>query len=75
MKNIIGKRVKLARARFTPRMTQQQLAARLQLDNWDIDRSGVAKIEMGLRRVTDIELLKLAAALDVSAAWLLREAE
>lgn len=75
MKNIIGKRVKLARTRFTPRMTQQQLAVRLQLDNWDIDRSGVAKIEMGLRQVTDIELVKLAAALNVSAAWLLGESE
>lgn len=75
MKNIIGPRVKLARNRFTPRMTQQQLAARLQIDNWDIDRSGVAKIEMGLRRVTDIELLKLAAALSVSTSWLLGEIE
>ncbi|HMN14724.1 MAG TPA: helix-turn-helix transcriptional regulator [Bellilinea sp.] len=75
MKNIIGQRVKSARARFTPRMTQQQLAARLQLDNWDIDRSGIAKIEMGLRRVTDIELVRLAAALEVSAAWLLGETE
>lgn len=54
-------------------MTQAQLAAKLQLDQWDIDRAGVAKIEIGIRQVTDIELVKLAKALDVSAAWLLGE--
>ena len=56
-------------------MTQAQLAAKLQLDQWDIDRAGVAKIEIGIRQITDIELVKLAKALDVSAAWLLGEVD
>jgi hypothetical protein len=55
------------------RMTQVALATRLQLDDWDIARSGVAKIEIGLRQVTDIEAEKLAKALDVSIAWLFGE--
>ncbi len=54
-------------------MTQEALALRLQLDDWDISRSGIGKIEVGLRQVTDIKVVKLAKALDVSDAWLLEE--
>ena len=73
MRNLVGKRVKQARLKLKPKMTQAALASKLQLDEWDIDRAGVAKIEIGIRQVTDIELVKLAKALDVSAAWLLGE--
>ncbi len=68
--NIIGKRVKIARTRIKPKMTQSDLAAKLQVAGWDIDRAGIAKIEIGLRQVTDIEALQLAKALNVSVAWL-----
>ena len=73
--NIVGKRVKLARLQCSPRMTQQALAVRLQLDGWDISRSGVAKIELGLRRVTDKEVVRLAKALSVPVAWLFEETD
>lgn len=73
VRNIIGKRVKQARLTKRPRLTQAALAARLQLDNWDIDRVGVAKIEAGLRQVTDFEVPKLARALDVDINWLFDE--
>ena len=73
MRNIVGPRVKLARHRFDPRMTQDALALRLQLDGWDISRTGVAKIELGIRQVTDVEVVRLVKALKVSAAWLLGE--
>ena len=75
MRNMVGARVKLARNQIKPRMTQADLAAKLQLDHWDIDRAGVAKIEIGIREVRDIELVKLAKALNVSAAWLLGEVD
>jgi transcriptional regulator with XRE-family HTH domain len=75
MKNIVGKRVKLARSQSKERVTQADLAAKLQIDGWDIDRAGVAKIELGIREVTDKELVKLAKALNVSASWLLNEEE
>ena len=71
MRNIVGPRVKLARHQFSPRMTQAALALRLQLDGWDISRTGVAKIELGIRQVTDIQVVQLARALSVSASWLL----
>jgi len=71
--NIIGKRVKLARIQHKPRLTQDDLATRLQLDGWNISRAGVAKIELGLRQVTDIEVVRLANALDVPIYWLFEE--
>ncbi len=70
MKNVVGARVKLARLCHQPRLTQAALAARLQLDGWDIEQSGVAKIETGLREVRDTEVVKLAKALGVSVGWL-----
>lgn len=71
MKNIVGKRVKQARTQFQPKMTQASLAGKLQLADWDIDRAGVSKIEMGIRQVTDVELMTLARVLQVSPLWLL----
>jgi transcriptional regulator with XRE-family HTH domain len=73
MQNIIGPRVKQARLNTTPRLTQYQLAIRLQTLGMNIDRAGVAKIELGLRQVTDIEISILAQALGVNIAWLFGE--
>ena len=73
MRNIIGKKVKEARKAGGKRITQADLVARLQLLGWQIDRSGVAKIEIGMREVTDIEIVMLAKALGVKASWLLGE--
>lgn len=71
MKNIAGKRVREARIRNNPKLTQEQLAVKLQMQDWKIDRGGIAKIETGIRQVTDIELVKIAKALNVSVTWLL----
>src|SRR5579859_1026807 len=72
-RNLVGPRVREARYRHLPRLTQLQLAARLQVAGYPLDQVAVAKIEIGLREVTDIELVGLAAALRVSAGWLLGE--
>lgn len=73
--NIVGPRVRQARLAHRPRLTQADLAARLELRGVKIDRAGVAKIENGLRQVSDVELRALAEALGVSAAWLLGETQ
>jgi transcriptional regulator with XRE-family HTH domain len=65
-KNLVGQVVKKIRLSKKVSMTQEQLAIRLQLLDWFIDRFGVSKIERGEREITDIELLKLAKALDVN---------
>ncbi len=49
-------------------LTQEQLAARLQLLGWDINRAGLSKIEARLRCVTDLELPFIAQALKVEIA-------
>ncbi len=73
--NIVGGRVKLARTRRKARMTQRELAEKLQLQGWDADRVVVAKIELGIRQVRDMEVVKLAKALGVSVSWLIGEAK
>lgn len=72
-KNTIGPRVRQARVNLE--ISASTLAARLQMDGFDISGNGVAKIENGWRKVSDVELAKIAAALNVSSAWLLGEVE
>lgn len=70
-KNVIGPRVREARCRLEPRLTQLELTARLETLGVHIDRAGISKLENQERIVTDAELLALAKALKVSVAWLL----
>lgn len=74
-RNLIGGRVREARRRHLPRLTQAELAARLQVAGFHLDRAAVSKIEIGYREVTDFELVALARALGVSANWLLHETD
>jgi len=71
---VVGARVRQARKLATPRVSQVDLAARLQLMGLKIDQSAVSKIEQGYRPVLDLEVVALAKALKVSASWLLGEA-
>jgi transcriptional regulator with XRE-family HTH domain len=73
MRNIVGRRVQQARKMANPPVTQVELAARLQLQGFRIDQSGLSKIESGVRPVLDIEVIALAKALKVPVAWLLGE--
>ena len=69
--NIVGERVKEARVRRDPTMTQDQLSGKLSLLGVSIDRAGISKIEIGQRGVLDYELKSLAKVLGVTAEWLL----
>ncbi|MGA3143946.1 MAG: helix-turn-helix transcriptional regulator [Verrucomicrobiota bacterium] len=69
--NLVGERVKEARAKARPPLTQDELSKRLSKLGVSIDRAGVAKIETGIRGVLDVELVALAKALDVKVTWLL----
>ncbi|NQZ87422.1 MAG: helix-turn-helix transcriptional regulator [Colwellia sp.] len=66
--NIIGKNVRVIRE--LEGLTQEQFAAKCNLIDWEISRSTVAKIESNVRRITDIEVQKLALALDVEVSEL-----
>lgn len=70
-KNISGDRIHQARTR--QRISQAELAARLQVRGVTIEREAVSKIETGDRFVTDYELKYLAEALAVPMEWLVGE--
>lgn len=68
-KNLCGDRVREARAR--KKITQTDLAARLQVAGVIMERDSVSRIEIGTRFVTDYELAVLSDVLGVSLEWLL----
>jgi len=62
--NLIGPQVRLFRNQKG--WTQETLAAKLQVEGWDVSRESLAKLESQFRRVPDCELLFLAKVLDVT---------
>lgn len=69
-KNICGERIHEARCKL--RLTQSDLAAKLQLNGIIIERDSISRIEIGTRFVADYELREIAKILRVSPLWLLR---
>lgn len=67
-KNLCGDRVREARNK--QRISQSDLAARLQIEGVILERDSVSRIESGTRFVTDYELLTLAKVLNVDMKWL-----
>lgn len=70
-KNLCGNRIKTARA--SKRITQSDLAARMQVEGVTLERDSISRIEIGARFVTDYELKIFARVLNVSIEWLLDE--
>ena len=67
-KNVCGDRVRDARQK--QRLTQEDLAAKLQIAGVIMERDSVSRIDIGTRFVTDYELMVLSKVLDVSMQWL-----
>lgn len=74
-KNLIGQRIKIARAMSKPPISQADLLARLQINGLPISQATLSKIENGDRVVSDIELVAIAKGLEVDILWLLGETE
>lgn len=68
-KNVCGKRVKEARKKLN--LSQEELAARLQVGGVIIERDSISRIEKGTRFVADYEILVLSEILKVSPSYLL----
>ena len=68
-KNICGQRVKEARKKL--KLSQENLAARLQVEGVNIERDSVSRIEIGTRFVADYELAALGKILSVTPEYLL----
>lgn len=70
-KNLIGDRVRQARHKAKSKVTQIDLLARLAVRGINLEKTTISKIEAKTRPVTDIELVAIADALNVSVLWLL----
>jgi len=68
-KNICGDRVRTARKALG--LSQENLAARLQVKGINIERDSISRIEIGTRFVADFELRILSEILGVSVNFLL----
>ncbi|MCH7225060.1 helix-turn-helix domain-containing protein [Haloferula sp. A504] len=60
-RNLVGPRVRTLRVQAG--LSQETLAAKLQLAGWDLSRGGLSKVEARLRRVSDAELWILKGVL------------
>lgn len=67
-KNVSGDRIR--EARLKRRLTQEDLAAKLQIEGVIMERDSVSRMEIGTRFVTDYELMVLSKVLGVSLQWL-----
>ena len=72
-KNISGERI--YQARTTKRLSQADLAAKMQVNGVSIEREAISKIETGDRFVTDYELMIFAKVLGVTMEWLTSQTE
>jgi transcriptional regulator with XRE-family HTH domain len=61
--NLVGPQAR--KVRYDLGWSQEQLAAKLGRLGWDISRGTLAKIEAGVRCVSDFELLMLSRTLGV----------
>lgn len=68
-KNISGDRIRQARQKL--RLSQTDLAARMQVEGIIIERDSISRVEIGTRFIPDYELPLFAKVLNVSVEWLL----
>ena len=68
-KNIVGERIK--QVRMSNKLSQGDLAAKLQIENVILEQKSISRIEKGDRFVADYELLVLSKVLNVTVEWLL----
>lgn len=71
----MGSKIREARHRAGQRITQEQLAARLQSIGVNMDRTAISKIEGGSRRVSDVELVAIFRVLGMEIAELVDPGE
>lgn len=72
-KNISGKRIR--EARLSLRLSQAELAAKMQVAGIIIERDSISRIEKGTRFIPDYEIPLFAKVLNVSIDWLLEQEE
>ena len=69
--NICGQHIRSIREK--KRMTQDEFAAKLQLEGLGVNQNSISRIETGKRIVADFELKAIAKVLDIDVNELLKE--
>ncbi|MDD6061707.1 MAG: helix-turn-helix transcriptional regulator [Oscillospiraceae bacterium] len=64
LNNVCGKNI--ARLRLEIKISQRELADRMQLVGIDVDKNAIQRIECGKRFVTDIEIIAFSKIFNVS---------
>ncbi len=70
LNNICGKNISKYRANL--KISQRELADRMQLAGIDIDKNAIQRIECGKRFVTDIELIAFVKVFNITYEELLK---
>ena len=72
-KNICGERIR--EARVIKRISQSELASKMQIEGIILERDSISRIEIGTRFVADYELMIFAKVLKVTVEWQLSKRE
>jgi hypothetical protein len=72
-RNIVGRRIRKARLRCSPQVSQDDLAGRLAGRGVVLDQTAISRIENQTRYLMDYEIAAIARCLKVSAGWLFGE--
>jgi len=72
-RNQVGPRIRVARLRASPAISQDDLAGRLAAMGVLLDRSAISRIESQERYLMDFEVSAMSKCLKVSIAWLFEE--
>jgi transcriptional regulator with XRE-family HTH domain len=72
-KNLIGERIREARLKCNPPVSQEDLAARLAVRGIVLDQTAISRVENQTRYLMDYEIAAIAEALRTSVACLFGE--
>lgn len=72
-RNLIGKRIRQARLKCSPAVSQDDLAGRLGARGIVLDQTAISRIENQTRYLMDYEIAAIAKSLKVSVGWLFGE--
>lgn len=75
MKNVVGQRIRELRYRGGRKVSQEELAARIQAMGINIDQTAISRIENGERDLLDFEIIAISRALGLSIDDLFEGAE
>lgn len=74
-KNVTGQRIREARLKRRPPVSQDDLTGKLAARGITLDQTAISRIENRTRYIMDYELITIARCLRVSVAWLCGESE